>query len=311
MKYILAIDGGGTKTVFCAQNLNSGHRIYVYTGSTNYKSIGIEKVKNNLTRGFEQLTKELNIKLTDIKHTVLGLSGLDSEQDSIILKKTIEEVGLKQKDYYLCNDSELALYAGAKPPAMVLISGTGSIVFGINEKGEKVRIGGWDYVLSDLGSGFYIGKEAIIYTLMYFDGCYPYSRLFPKILEVSGNKNYEELVSKITAKEIGFADIAALSKLVVEEAKTGEKLSSLIVDKATEYLAQQSFSAYKRLHFDNTNQRVSFVLSGGVMKNKIISFKFKKHFMDIANEPTNIEFIDIQDEPVVGGLKLASKLIKN
>lgn len=310
MKYILAVDGGGTNTVLCAQDLTNGQKTYIYTGSTNYKSIGIEEAKENLKKGFNKLTKKLDITLDDIRLTVLGLSGLDSHQDSIILKNMVEEIGFKEQNYYLCNDSELALYAGAQAPAMVLISGTGSIVFGINEKGKKARVGGWDYILSDLGSGFYIGKEALTHTLMYFDGYHPASPLFPKILKASGDKNYEDLVSKITVGEIGFSEIASFAKVVVEEAKMGEKLSLSILDKAVKYLTQQSYSVYKKLDFDKTESPIAFVLSGGVIKNNTVSTRFKKEFMKIASK-SNIKFIDIQDEPVVGGLKLALKMIKN
>jgi N-acetylglucosamine kinase-like BadF-type ATPase len=48
--------------------------------------------------------------------------------------------------------SELALFAGTDTPGIVVISGTGSIVYGVNNDGKKVRIGGWDYDFNDLGS---------------------------------------------------------------------------------------------------------------------------------------------------------------
>lgn len=311
MKYILAVDGGGTYTVLCAQELKTGKRTYIYTGSTNYKSIGIERVKKNFQKSLNELRRKLNTELKDIEYAVFGLSGFDSEQDSKIIKDMIKEIGFQEGKYYLCNDSELALYAGAQIPAMVMISGTGSIGFGINESGKKVRAGGWDYILNDLGSGFYIGKEALTHILMYYDGYYPYSPLFHKILKASGVLNYEELVSKITAGKIGFSEIASYAKIVIEEAESHEILSSLILDNAVYYLVQQSLSVYRKLGFDKTKSKISFVLSGGVLKNETVNTRFKNQFIKMVDEPARIEFIVLQEEPVVGGIKLALRKIKD
>src|SRR4029079_12280276 len=60
------------------------------------------------------------------------------------------------------NDALIALMAGAKEaPGIVIIAGTGSIVYGHNADGEAARAGGWGHMIGDEGSGYWIGRGAL------------------------------------------------------------------------------------------------------------------------------------------------------
>ena len=61
------------------------------------------------------------------------------------------------------NDALIALVAGAgDAPGIVIIAGTGSIVYGRNARGEAARAGGWGHMIGDEGSGYWIGREALV-----------------------------------------------------------------------------------------------------------------------------------------------------
>lgn len=54
MKYLVSIDGGGTKTKFCVSDLDGNILKEHTTGSTNYKSVGIKKTYENINNGLKK-----------------------------------------------------------------------------------------------------------------------------------------------------------------------------------------------------------------------------------------------------------------
>ena len=55
-------------------------------------------------------------------------------------------------------------------PALALICGTGSIVYGRTVTGELLRAGGWGYLFGDEGSGYAIGIAALRAVMRAYDG---------------------------------------------------------------------------------------------------------------------------------------------
>src|SRR5213078_4483038 len=81
------------------------------------------------------------------------------------------------------NDALIALAAGAgDDPGIVIISGTGSIVYGRNERVEAARAGGWGHMIGDEGSGYWIGREALAAVMRAGDGRGPETGLTAAML---------------------------------------------------------------------------------------------------------------------------------
>lgn len=307
MSYIIAVDGGGTKTAFCISDLYEQKKSYVYTGSTNYKSVGIDEAKTNLESGLKKLMVETGIKQEEIEFLVFGLSGCDSNKDYDVLKKIIEDLSLN-KPYHLCNDAKLVLYSACDLPGIVVIAGTGSIALGVNSKGEEIRAGGWGHRFSDLGSGYWIGQRIIEYTLMYCDGCFPYNTVFSAIKSYFGIKEFKNLPLYVTANDLGNDETAALAKIVIEWAEQNDKLSYSIVRRAAFYLAQQIYAVYKRLGIEN--EKVDVVMAGGVLKSDLVRELLKDYLLKKIKDTNNVVFKSLKGDPVDGGIKLGLQCYK-
>lgn len=306
-RYLISIDGGGTKTEFCISDLNGNIIKSYFTGSTNYKSVGIEKVYLNFKSGFNSAMKDQRLSMEDIAYIVFGISGCDSRSDYDIICQQIERLDIPQEKFYLCNDSLLAFYAQAEEPGIVVISGTGSIVLGVNRDNEVKRAGGWGYHFSDIGSGYWIGNELLKRTLLYCDDVYRYSELFNGVRDYFQAKDFDDLPYKIT-EIVKYNDIAKLSRLVTENTNEDEWLTREILNEGATYLSNFVKTIYKNFEFEKED-KIKIVFSGGVLKSSLYRDILEKKISDDLYK-LNFDFVEQINPPAFGGIQLAKMRYK-
>lgn len=303
-EYLLSVDGGGTQTEFCISDINGNIIKSFFSGCTNYKSVGKEIFFKNLKKGFDNITEDLNIDCTDLAYVVFGISGCDSRNDYDLISNQIKKLNLPKEKFYLCNDAVLAFYAQAEEPGIVIISGTGSIVLGIGKNGEIGRVGGWGYNFSDLGSGYWIGNEALKRTLLYCDNCYEYSTLYDEVRKYFNSKSFNELPYKITGIT-NYYEIAKVAEIVGLLADEGENISKEILKEGASYLCTFTERVYMNLGFLNENT-INIVFSGGVLKSSYYKRILKEMIIKNINE-SKINFIIQENSPAYGGIKYAKR----
>ena len=299
------MDGGGTKTEFCISDMEGHIKDSVIVGCSNYKSVGVEAVRESFQAGFELLEKK-GTRRGDLRYSVWGISGCDSEHDFSLIRAVLEGLGIDGKTSYLCNDGILAFYAQAMEPGMVVIAGTGSIILGIGSDGEYKRASGWGYNISDIGSGYWIGAEALKHTLLYCDGCGGYSPFFDCIREYFKADSFERLPYVVT-EVTDYYEIARLAELVTEEAGRGEEVTLGILRHGAEVIARLMGSIYRRMGFDS-RMELNIVFSGGVLKSRIYQQLIKE---ELARQiPLEHVTFSIQKHaPVYGGIRLARRIL--
>lgn len=303
--YILSVDGGGTKTEFCISDMEGHIKDSVIVGCSNYKSVGVEAVRESFQAGFELLEKK-GIRRGDLRYSVWGISGCDSEHDFSLIRAVLEGLGIDGETSYLCNDGILAFYAQAMEPGMVVIAGTGSIILGIGSDGEYKRASGWGYNISDIGSGYWIGAEALKHTLLYCDGCGGYSPFFDCIREYFKADSFERLPYVVT-EVTDYYEIARLAELVTEEAGRGEEVTLGILRHGAEVIARLMGSIYRRMGFDS-RMELNIVFSGGVLKSRIYQQLIKEEL--VRQIPLEHVTFSIQKHaPVYGGIRLARRIL--
>src|SRR5262249_9170650 len=112
----------------------------------------------------------------------LGIAGVDRPGEARTITALMRRIG--QTARILCvNDALLALAPGVRDGSgIVIIAGTGSIVYGKNAAGRAARAGGWGHMIGDEGSGYWIGREALAAVMRATDGRGPATRLAGDIL---------------------------------------------------------------------------------------------------------------------------------
>ncbi|PYR25690.1 MAG: hypothetical protein DMF92_20095 [Acidobacteria bacterium] len=165
--HVLGIDAGGTKTV-CFLADEQGTIVSEGRGSgANLQSSGELAVEKVLHEVMETAIGDRAITPSAI---CLGIAGVDRENDERIVRAIMRRIGYKAR-ILVVNDALIALVAGAQDsPGIVVIAGTGSIVYGRNTNFDAARAGGWGHIIGDEGSGYWIGREALAAIMRAADG---------------------------------------------------------------------------------------------------------------------------------------------
>lgn len=304
-KYYISVDGGGSKTAFCALTIQSGAIHTSYAGKSNYKIAEADMERTNILEGFRALFADCGFDAECVQGLVMGMSGCDTPEDFAHYWDIALQTGIDRNRIYLCNDSELAFYAGGTPPGLCMIAGTGSVSTGITKDGRKARAGGWGFPISDEGSGAWIGAKALRATLRHADGYAPFHPLFDEIRKSFGAKSFAELPFLLA--QVNVTEIAGKAKLVMDLAD-GDKndLACALVEKAAHLAARIAMSVYNKLDFAYESH-VDVVMAGSLFKSISYRQAFQTDFAALL-PASNVSFLMEVKSPVLGGITLAKQM---
>jgi N-acetylglucosamine kinase-like BadF-type ATPase len=260
-RYVLGIDAGGTKTV-CLLADESGAVVSRARGpGANLQAQGeleVEKVLHEL------MEAALAGRQDPPAAICLGIAGADRPDDAATMRGLMRRIGFKSRTI-IVNDALVALTAGAGDgPGVVVVSGTGSICYGRDERGRAARSGGWGFVLGDEGSGYWIGRRALAAVVRHADGRGPATALSPLVLEHFGVASVGHLVHEVYVADPARRRVAALGDAVQAAVEAGDAVAREIVDGAARELVTAASSVAERLEMRGLV--FPFLLAGGIFR---------------------------------------------
>jgi len=307
--YILGVDGGGSKTTAQIADTSGKKIAQAVSGSSSYKSVGVKKAIENLNTAVFKAMKNLDVsKSINFASSCFGFAGNNNSKgkDPEIYREIVfnEKLSnyLNSEKTIICNDTRIGLEAGSSNKnKMILIAGTGSNCFGINEDGKQAGATGWDYILADEGSGYQVGLKALRAIIRAYDGRGRKTLLSKTILKEIKLKNILDLTE--WAYEIPFSKvkIGELAKTVCRTARMGDEVSIDILIQEADEAVTSVITVVHKLGFENKD--FDLVLVGGLFK---CEKYFKNILMDRLKENfSKINFIPLTSDPVGGAIKLA------
>lgn len=258
--HVLGVDGGGSRTR-CVITSLSGHILARGSGGpSNPLTAGFDGAADAIQTAVEEASRRCGIN--SFIASVMGLAG--TERASTIEALVSQMTRLDLGELTIIGDAQIAL-AGATGcrPGVVVISGTGSIAYGENERGETAWAGGWGWRLGDEGSGYDIGHRALIATLRDQDGRGPSTLLTESIRGALGLGNLDDLVDLTYGRNMGSEEVAALAGLVGEAAGEGDNVALRILEGAGVELGVAASAVIGRLGLTGS---FTLGLVGGVFK---------------------------------------------
>lgn len=301
---VLAVDGGGSKTASILATADGTIIGRGTAGASNHQAIGIDNAERQLTLVVDRAFADAGRTRGPVAAACLGLSGVDRPEDLALTQSWLDRT-LPGTNAKIANDAHLVLAAGTPDGwGIALICGTGAICYGRDLDGKQARSDGWGHILGDDGSGYYLGRAALRAVMRAHDGRGSQTRLTDAVLAHWSLSEPERLLYRIYHEGATSTEIAALSRLVEEAAEASDAVALDIIRQAGHELAITVRSVALALGFEGA---VPIALAGGaITKGKLIRQAFLEA---VAGLGLALDPIECVDEPVVGALRLALRML--
>lgn len=254
---VIGLDIGGSKTRGIVWR--DGQVVVDATaGSANVQNVTVQTARENLSQLFAELLPPLDGQTP--KTVFAGSGGIDTADDADALAALISPL-TPGAQITVVHDTRLLLAAGGAAVGVAIISGTGSAAWGASESGNEARSGGWGYLLGDEGSGYWIARKAVRYSLQRMDQGLPVDELTTALLSYCELASPGELIAHFhgdTTRRYW----AAAATAVIAAARDGHESAKAIIETAGADLAQMAAQVAGQLSITGP-----FVLGSGLGSN--------------------------------------------
>jgi N-acetylglucosamine kinase-like BadF-type ATPase len=232
---ILGIDGGGSKVLVALAD-RSG-RILKSSRGGGVNPMDNPNWQQELERHLHPFRNEAGLAAVAAALPAYGEVAHLSELQRAVIDQAFPNV-----DRQVLNDVDAAHLGGfAGQPGILVLSGTGSMAWARNAKGEPARAGGWGDRIGDEGSAYWIGCRALNLISQSFDGRSHPTELAKAVFDHLGLEASDPMNGLgrwVTTLVNPRADIAALSALVDQIAQMGDAGAIGLLEQAADELAK-------------------------------------------------------------------------
>ena len=161
-KYVIGVDGGGTKTHYALFDDQGNFISFREGGPANHEVFenSYQGTEEELGTSIKQLLHDGNLQIKDMDFGVFGLAGVDVQNQKRNLTEIITKCGIS--NFLVFNDAFLGIKAASiKGYGICSINGTGTCCAGIDPKGHWLQIGGAGYIFGDEAGAAYLGGMVI------------------------------------------------------------------------------------------------------------------------------------------------------
>lgn len=265
MPWVLGVDGGGTRTIALVANEKGRVLGRGEAGPANYHTAGLGPASDAIRSAVRSALADAGLIGPALTAAFFALAGVDRPTDRQVMSGIIASLGLNCP-VQLDHDATAAL-AGATEggPGVVVIAGTGSIAYGEDGYQHRARAGGYGPLLGDEGSGYDIGRRALIAAMRAEDGRSPATVLTQRIMQRFMLDKVTDLINLVYGNPAPLQrpQIAGLAPMVVEAAQEGDPIARELLRVAGRELGLLAASVLQQLKWER-GAVVPVIGSGGV-----------------------------------------------
>lgn len=300
-QYVLGVDGGNTKTHYFLYDVNGNYVDCLCAGTCSHESLpdSFEGARREIGNRTAELFTRNGIASKDIVFAAFGLAGADFDWQKRKLSALVENLGFKH--YVLDNDGFLALKAGSESGIGVgSINGTGTVTVGVNEKGERIQVGGIGEISGDKAGAVYIATRGVraVYDALYRAGKSTLLKDFLfKEFSIGGERDFAFTATKILHSKEG---IYTVNLLMEKAERQGDEAIISILSEIGVELASSVIGCIEQLHF---RECVEIVLAGSVWvkgKFEAMDRAFKESITSRSKAPVIIR--KLKQPPAIGAV---------
>jgi len=297
MNYWTGIDGGGSSLRVVIVDDDLQIVAQVNSKAANPSSIGHALAAERIRTTTQQALLRAN--QPPIAGIGMGIAGADAAHSLVWGEQVLASI-LPNVPAIVASDYEIAL-VGARgvQHGALLLSGTGSIAFGINTAGKQHRAGGWGYLLGDEGSGFWLGLEALKIVSRLADGRVSHPDIPPfcdAVLQTLGLSSWRDGVGWLYHQPgIDVPAVAKIAPLVLEWAHDENASAREIVVRGAHHLVELAHTVLRKLNMDKD----TLAFAGGLLSHRNVLSNTVVDLLNLAQYPVT------KYSPAVGAALLA------
>jgi N-acetylglucosamine kinase-like BadF-type ATPase len=309
-RFILGVDGGGTKTeAWLARVDDTAQQRVIGHGraaSSNPRAVGMETALANLGAAIDAAWADAKLTASSVNTAVLAMSGAGHVSVQQQIRSWADRRGVA-RNLHFKHDAEPVLAEGTPEGwGIALIVGTGSAAIGCGPDRERKVVGGWGFHFGDEGSAYWIGRRALEAIARAADGRGAPTQLTSAIL---GRLNVDEPRSMLGALEAAGnvrGAIAGLADCVEAVAQSGDGTALRIADDAAAELAMMVKALAEQLLL---GQEFPLALAGGVICGS--ELLRERLTAELAKRSLHPQPVTTVPHPVAGCLRIAGQLLQN
>jgi N-acetylglucosamine kinase len=257
--YFLGVDGGASKTAAVVTDEAGRPLGRGMAGGSNHLRVGIEAATRNVERAVNIALVETGIAIRQIEYAYCGIAGSDHPAHH---EKVVEALSVffPGGNFVVDTDARIALTGAVGFGAgVVIISGTGSVAFGRNARGDEGRAGGWGPTLGDEGSGYAIAREGLAAIVRAHDGRAPQTAMTDLLCREYLMCQPADLPRFVYAATTHADDIARFGRLVMEAATAGDPVAANILEHGGRELGECVLAVARKLEMAGEDFPVAYV----------------------------------------------------
>jgi N-acetylglucosamine kinase-like BadF-type ATPase len=290
----LGIDGGGSNLRVVIVDSDLHINAQTKSDSANPSSIGREESARRIQSAIQTVLQEASLNAEKIIGAGIGVAGASADHAAAWLNDVVSSV-LPASHIVPSSDHEIALVGahGERLGALIL-AGTGSVAFAVNQNGETAQAGGWGYLVGDEGSGYWLGRQAISRVIRAHDGLAPRTNLTDIVLDALNLNAVPDLLQWLYQGESRVREIARLAPVVLDVSADVSSARTIVEIGAIELL-RLCQAVIRRVNLDNPH----IAFAGGLLDSpNPLSTRLCER-LGLSDFPTN------KYPPVVGAALLA------
>lgn len=293
--FLLGIDGGGTKTHFMLADAEGKPIREIFKSTSNPIDIGIENSKKVLSEGIYDICGDIPFSSVVC---FAGIAGGTSGGMQKFLSEFFSGFGFLSSKIDTDNANIISAGLG-NDDGITLILGTGICSF-LQKGGELSHTAGRGYFIDNGGSGFDIGRDALMTYFREKDGLTDEKSEITRLMTEAGYDDVQALLSRIYAEGKRF--VASFASFVYTAAKSGDCAAQDIIAKNMDNAAIFVLANARKL----SKKKIKLVLAGGLTSNPMTVSELRRA---LGSEfEFDIKILDCP--PVIGAVAGAKKLYK-
>jgi len=304
---VIGIDGGGTKTALIAASLSGDILLELEGGPSNFQVIGTKRAARAIISLVKKALAQIREHPVSVVAFLCGLTGAGRKHDRERIGEAILAESKKQSvslpSVWIESDAMIALEGAFKGGSgIIVIAGTGSIVYGKDEHGVLYRVGGWGRLIGDEGGGFAVGRDALRAMARMLDGRGESTEIAKLFANEMNLKNEQDIVSFLYEEK---KDPAVLAPLVVKAAAEGDRIAQRILSLQAQELVEHVGALLRKMKI---RRRIPLALIGSMVRDgqqyaRLVRTKIAKTFPQVIVQ-------DPAAPPAYGAVLLALKRLK-